>query len=77
MDALPSKIKVFVKKDTGKSEKKRRKQDERQSKWAASRPKTSRNTFEALGTADQGEDIADDDEGDGKQRSIIENFLYL
>ena len=66
MDAPKSKGKIPVGKDTRKSEKKRRKQDERQKKRAASQPKISTNTFEALGAAGEGDDVADGEEGDGK-----------
>ena len=55
----------LVGKDNRKSKKKRRKQEEKQKKRAASQPNVSKNAFEALGTANEGEDIADD-EGDGK-----------
>ncbi len=61
VDALRSKGKIPVGKDTRKSEKKLQKQDEKQKKRAASQPKASTNTFEALGTADEGEDVADDE----------------
>ncbi|CAD6563564.1 MAG: ATP-dependent RNA helicase [Alectoria sarmentosa] len=53
----------LVGKDNRKSKKKRRKQEEKQKKRAASQPNVSKNAFEALGTANEGEDIADD-EGD-------------
>ena len=66
MDAPRSKGKIPEGKDTRKSEKKRQKLDKRQKKRAASQPKISTNTFEALDTAGEGDDVADGEEGDGK-----------
>lgn len=67
VDARRLKGKAPLEKHTRKSEKKRRKQEERRKKRTASQPDMSKNTFEALGTTDEGEHIADDEEGDGKQ----------
>ena len=75
VDPPPSKGEALAGKDTRKSEKRRRKQDERKKKRAASQPQSSRNAFEALGTADEGEDRADAEEGDGKRNRMIESFF--
>ena len=75
IDTPRSKGKDLVGKDTRKSEKKRGKQDEEKKSRAASQPTSSENTFKALGTADESNDRADDDEGDGKQRWMVERFL--
>ena len=56
-------------KDTRKHEKPRKqekKQKKEQKKRAASNLETTRNSFEALGRADEDEAIADIEEGDGK-----------
>ena len=53
-------------KDTRKTEKKPRKQEKKQKRRAASNLETTRNSFEALGRADEDEAIADIEEGDGK-----------
>lgn len=77
VDPRRSMGKVPREKDTSRVEKKRRKQDEKQKKEATSQPKASKNTFEALGTADEGRDIADNEEGDGKRKRMIESlFCY-
>lgn len=73
--ALTSNGKVPVGKDTCKSEKKHRKQDKKQKNLVASQPKQSKNTFEVLGIADDGDEIADDEEGDGEQKPMIKNHL--
>ena len=54
-------------KDTSKTEKKLRRQEKKQKKIAASNVGTTRNSFEALGRADEDEAIADIEEGDGKR----------
>lgn len=64
VDARRSDGTALVEKGTRESEKKRRKLEENQKKRAASQAKKSKNAFEALGTANEGEDIVDDDEGD-------------
>ena len=64
-------------KDSRTSEKKRRRQDQDKKKQEASQPNASRNAFEALGTVDEGSDLADEKESDGKQEGRIENFLCL
>lgn len=69
VDASRLKGKAPLEQHTRKSEKKRRKQEERRKKRTASQPDMSKNAFEALGTTDEGEHIADDEEGDGKQHS--------
>lgn len=66
VDASRVEGKAPLGKHTPKSEKKRRKQEERRKKRTASQPDMSRNAFEALGTTDEGQHIADE-EGDGKQ----------
>ena len=67
--------KPLLGKDSRMSEKKRRKQEENQKKRVASQPKISKNTFEALGSADEGGNIADNEEVDGKQKQMTENFF--
>ena len=57
-------------KDTRKT-KKPRKQEKKQRKRAASNLETTRNSFEALGRADEDEAIADVAEGDGKHDSEL------
>lgn len=74
MDAPLSKDKVPVGKDTRSLEKKRRKSDDKQKKHIVSQAKTSKNTFEALGKADNDDDVADE-EGDGEQISMNDNFF--
>ena len=59
--------------DARKSAKKRGKKEIKQKQQAASKP-ASKNSFEALGTTDEGHDGAEDEEGDGKQKRLIENF---
>ena len=76
-DVSRSKDKVPMGKNTQNSEKKRRRQDEKQKKQRASQPKRSANTFEALGTADEGGDSVDDKEGDGKQEGRVKSFICL
>lgn len=58
-----------------KSEKGSREQIEKSKKRAVSQAKISKNTFEALKKPDEGEDIANGEEGDGKQKRMIEDFL--
>lgn len=74
VDAPKSDGTALVGKNTRKSEKKRRKLEERQKKRAASKAKKSQNAFEALGTANEGEDIVDNEEGDGKQKWMFRTF---
>lgn len=62
-------------KESRTTEKKRRKQEEKQKKRVASQPEISKNTFEALGSADEGGNIADNEEVDGKQKQTTENFF--
>lgn len=64
VDARRSDGTALVEKGTRESEKKRRKLEEKQKKRAASQANKSKNAFEALGTANEGEDTVDDDEGD-------------
>lgn len=64
VDARRSDGTALVEKGTRESEKKRQKLEAKQKKRAASQAKKSKNAFEALGTANEGEDIVDDDEGD-------------
>lgn len=63
VDARRSDGTALVEKDTRESEKKRRKLEEKQKKRATSQAQKAKNAFEALGTANEGEDIVDD-EGD-------------
>ena len=65
MDAPRLKGPALLGKDTRKTEKPR-KQEKKQKKRVASDLKTTRNSFEALGRADEDEAIADIEEGDGK-----------
>ena len=67
MEAPGTKDKVPVGNDTRKSEKKRRKPDEVQKRHTVSQANTSKNAFEALGTADEDDNVADDGEGDGER----------
>ena len=76
-DASRTKGMVPVEKDSRNSEKKRRKQDSNQKKQEASQQKRSSNTFEALGTGDEGGDSADEKESDGKQEERIEMLFCL
>ena len=76
-DAPKSDGTVLVGQDTRESEKKRRKLEERQKKRAASKAKKSRNAFEALDTANEGEDMVDDEEGDGKQKWVLGTLVSL
>lgn len=55
-----------LRKDTSKTEKKPRRQEKKQKKIAASNVEKTRNSFEALGGADEDTAIADVEEGDGK-----------
>ena len=71
-----SKGKSTVGNDSRKSEKRRREQDERKKERAASAPKRSKNTFEVLGTADEGEDITDSEGCDSKQHRMTEEYFY-
>ena len=66
MDAPRLKGPALLGKDTRKTEKKPRKQEKKQKKRAACNLETTRNSFEALGRADEDEAIADVAEGDGK-----------
>lgn len=77
VDASRTTAKVPVEKDSRNSEKKRRKQDSNQKKQETSQPKISNNTFEALGTVDEGDDSADEKESDGKQEGRIESLFCL
>ena len=61
--------------DSRKSEKKRNEQDEKKKERAASATKRSKNTFEVLGTADEGEDIVDREECDSKQNLMIQDYF--
>ena len=76
-DASRTKGRVPVEKDSRNSEKNRRKQDSNQMKQEASQQKRSSNTFEALGTGDEGGDSADEKESDGKQEERIEMLFCL
>lgn len=67
VDTPRLKGKTPLEQNTCKSEKKRRNQEERRKKRTESKADISKNAFEALGTADEGEDVADEEEGDGKQ----------
>ena len=71
----PSKGKSLVGKDSRKSEKRRCEQDEKKKERAASAPKRSKNTFEVLGTADEGEDITDNEGCDSKQHRMTEEYF--
>ena len=61
--------------DSRKSEKKRREQDEKKKERANSAPKRTKNTFDVLGIADEGEDIADGEEFDSKQNRTTEDYF--
>ena len=76
MDAPRPKDKVSAGKNTRKLEKKRRKHDEKQKKVAPPQAKISKNAFEALDTAEEGDDMLDGEEGDGKQKRVIENLFW-
>ena len=67
--------KAALKKITSKSEEKGRKQEGKQKKRAAFQPEISKNTFEALGTAEDGENIADHEESDSKQERMIDKYF--
>ena len=75
VDPSISKGKSPVGNDSRKSEKRRREQNEKKKERAASAPKRSKNTFEVLGTADEGEDIADSEEYDSKQNRMTEEYF--
>ena len=70
-----SKGKSPVGNDIRKSEKKGRERDKKEKERASSAPKRSKNTFEVLGTADAGEDIADGEECDSKQNRMTEDYF--
>ena len=53
-------------KETSKTEKKLRRHEKKQKKRVPSNLETTRNSFEALGRADEDEAVADTEEGDGK-----------
>ena len=65
VDAPRVKSPAPLEKDTRKT-KKPRKQEKKQKKRSASNLETTKNSFEALGRADEDETIADIEEGDGK-----------
>lgn len=77
VNALRTKAKAPVEKDSRNSAKKRRKQDSSLKKQEASQPKRSSNPFEALGTADEGDDSAEEKESDGKLEGRIEILFCL
>ena len=70
-----SKDTFLVGNDSRKSEKKRNEQDKKKKERAASAPKRSKNTFEVLGIADEGEDIVDGEECDSKQIRMTEDYF--
>ena len=67
--------KSLVENDSRKSEKRRREQDKKKKERAASTPKRSKNTFEVLGTADEGEETADREQCDSKQNRMTEDYF--
>ena len=66
VDAPKLKGPAPLRKDTSKTEKKPRKQEKQQKKRAASNVEATRNSFEALGRADEDGGTTDIEEGDGK-----------
>ena len=66
--------KALADKDSRMAEKKRGKHEEKQVKRAGSQS-ASHNTFEALGTVDEGKARTNGDEGDGKQRGKFEKDI--
>ena len=70
-------VDTLIGKGTASRAKEIRKTEKKQKKKAVSQPQRTRNTFEALGRADEDhdEDIANDEEGDGKQNSMVECFF--
>lgn len=77
MDASRTRGQDPVGTDYRNSEKKRRKQNPKQKKPEASQPRKSNNTFEALGTVDEGGNSADEKESDGKQEGRIEDLFHI